>query len=691
MGTRIVYDKRTLRRKYAGVFVSAIAEYSARGSFLDEVADTLGGDPAPSAGDEPVQVFARKRPLFREEAERGEFDVVTASPHGVLVHACRMRPDLRSPYLATHYSPLYAFDELSSNAEVVDCIRLDKLLAAAAAGGDTALCCFGQTGSGKSFTMAAVLRSASRMLFGPSGLLARTGLALELAAYEVAGPAVHDLQADRARLRLREAPDGSTFVNAAARPAPDAAALSALLQAATRARATAATARNPGSSRTHAFYELRLVEVRTHAHRGHASPARALSPGRGGSVGACTLQRGSVLFVDLAGAERAADSAEHDAERQAQSADINSGLRALKECFRARNLASRCGGEGVRIPYRESALSRLMKRVLESAQPGARAAARVVVIATISPCASDTEASLNTLRHAAVMAGLAALDRDSDMLLEETDLAAARPRAAPLCAPDGGELPSIRGGSGGGAAQQTPPPPPQQQHQRQLPHHHHNQHPHHHQHPAGAAADGGRSGRWGSAAPLGQRPSPGYYRSSSGGGGGGSGSGGGLGLGPRAAHHSASRTPLGGRLFTPPDSGRQGRGCDYDQQPFAPGAPRPSPHTPHYGLAGSARAAVAPDEAAPSPLPPVKWSPAEVRHWVCEVGGGRFRAAAAALPPSVDGKALSRFPELRFKQLFGGEDAATAARRGRALFELFREEVRTASAQRMQRLRDERG
>ncbi len=47
-----------------------------------------------------------------------------------------------------------------------------------------------------------------------------------------------------------------------------------------------------------------------------------------------------------------------------------------------------------------------------------------------------------------------------------------------------------------------------------------------------------------------------------------------------------------------------------------------------------------------TPVPPVKWSSEDVKKWVCEVGGGKFRGAASALPASVDGKALSRFPEV---------------------------------------------
>ncbi|KAI8471921.1 MAG: hypothetical protein J3K34DRAFT_520125 [Monoraphidium minutum] len=517
MGTRVVFDKRTLRKKYGAAFAAAIRRYEHDdGNFLNEMAGGAAGDPVP--GDEPIQVFARKRPMFPEEAAAGEFDVVAASPHGLLVHAARMRPDLRTAFFATHYSPLFAFGEAAANGDVVARIGLGELLDTAARGGDSALCCFGQTGSGKSYTMAAVLRAASGLLFGPRGLLAAEGLRLQVAAYEVCGAAALDLLAGRAKLRVREDAAGCVVLDAAAADALDAGALAALLAAAARARLTTATARNPGSSRSHAFYDLRLLPrhaAAPGAARAHGSAAARAPGGAAPGAGPWSGPRGGSLLL---------------------------------ECFRQRNAAARAAaaapaGDGpaapVHVPYRESMLARLMKRVLEPAGGGggygggvaAARQPRVVVVATVSPCASDTEATLNTLRHAAVMAGLR-LDRDADMLLEEWDVGAAAPGRA----------------TGQAAA-------------------------------AAMAAAGGCS----------------------------------------------------------------------------PGLPR---------------------------LPPAKWSAGDVRAWLGAVGGGRYQAAAAALPASVDGKALTRFPELRFKQLFGSDDAA--ARRGRALFELFRDEVRAHSAARLE-------
>lgn len=90
--------------------------------------------------------------------------------------------------------------------------------------------------------------------------------------------------------------------------------------------------------RSHAFYELILAPAglcldaeRAPASLGWSSNSGSSSGRVDGSGGGGGSPRpGSMLFVDLAGMERAADSASHDSERQLQSAEINSGLSTLK-------------------------------------------------------------------------------------------------------------------------------------------------------------------------------------------------------------------------------------------------------------------------------------------------------------------------------------------------------------------------
>ena len=102
-------------------------------------------------------------------------------------------------------------------------------------------------------------------------------------------------------------------------------------------------------------------------------------------------------LIDLAGSEHRIDSAEHDAARRKEGAQINSSLAALKECVRCK-AAGRASGSAGFLPYRKSKLTHLLRACFEDANP-------TVVVATVSPSSKDTEHSLNTIRHACIMDG----------------------------------------------------------------------------------------------------------------------------------------------------------------------------------------------------------------------------------------------------------------------------------------------
>lgn len=138
--------------------------------------------------------------------------------------------------------------------------------------------------------------------------------------------------------------------------------LSTWLRRAHACRATSATEANDVSSRSHAVCVLRL---------------------RSG---------GQLLLVDCAGTERRKDAMYHSKERQQEGAEINASLHALKECIR------HFTKEGV-VPSHVLRASALTKVLAESfVRPRA---ARLAVVCTVSPCGSDTEHSLSTLRTGA--------------------------------------------------------------------------------------------------------------------------------------------------------------------------------------------------------------------------------------------------------------------------------------------------
>ena len=112
--------------------------------------------------------------------------------------------------------------------------------------------------------------------------------------------------------------------------------------------------------------------------------------------------RGKLSLVDLAGSERGTDTRSHNSQRRTESAEINTSLLSLKECIRAlgqrkattASSSATPGSGGVHVPYRGSKLTLILKDCFTSPQ------ARSTMIATVSPGASATDHSLNTLRYA---------------------------------------------------------------------------------------------------------------------------------------------------------------------------------------------------------------------------------------------------------------------------------------------------
>jgi hypothetical protein len=101
-----------------------------------------------------------------------------------------------------------------------------------------------------------------------------------------------------------------------------------------------------------------------------------------------------------------------------ESADINSALMALKDCFRAYHKAvgtsaprtsqaqgasfsSSSASEQVHIPFRASLLTRILKHcfVQSTCKADTLRLHKTTIVATVSPSVLDTEHTLNTLDH----------------------------------------------------------------------------------------------------------------------------------------------------------------------------------------------------------------------------------------------------------------------------------------------------
>ncbi|KAJ3332977.1 hypothetical protein HDU76_012396 [Blyttiomyces sp. JEL0837] len=291
------------------------------------------------------------------------------------------------------------YDETSTN-QLVYSNTVAPLVQALYGGGTCTFFAYGQTGSGKTHTIfgnereTGIYEYACRDIFS---LLKRvrtstsskskttagqeTQLALKVRFFEIYGPKVLDLLSpDKRRVQLLEDKSGTVQVYGLTEVSvTNLEDLLGLANVGRAARTTGSTEANPESSRSHAVFQIRLVE----------NDEFNLNEGLIGSLN----------LVDLAGSERGVDvGIKSDRKSRVEGAEINKSLLALKECIRAlhrREVSDGTAGGGEQhIPFRASKLT----QILRDSFIGPRS--KTVMVATISPSSLSAEHTLNTMRYA---------------------------------------------------------------------------------------------------------------------------------------------------------------------------------------------------------------------------------------------------------------------------------------------------
>lgn len=137
-------------------------------------------------------------------------------------------------------------------------------------------------------------------------------------------------------------------------------------------RTVASTNMNATSSRAHTIVGITFVQKFKNA------------------AGEDTTKSAVINLVDLAGSERA-DSTGATGDRLKEGAAINQSLSCLGNCIAA--LADRSSGKNVKVPFRDSVLTKLLKNALGGNS-------KTIMIAAVSPADINYEESLSTLRYA---------------------------------------------------------------------------------------------------------------------------------------------------------------------------------------------------------------------------------------------------------------------------------------------------
>jgi hypothetical protein len=331
----------------------------------------------------------------------------------------------RSGNRLTSEHRVYTFDKVfpenATNATVTD-----NVLSRLSLGGTVV--CYGQTGTGKTYTFAALISKIAHNLAaievshdGLDGL--DTYVNLEF--YELYGKKCFDLMNCRKELKVLS--DSSEKVHARnatcikftlkSSPAETThervRRFEKYMESPLALRFQVATERNMNSSRSHSIFTVTLPQVfeekekekeEDKSNEEKSSEEKTGGDGGDDAVGPVLVPVPNVnhpayslvgpvslRLVDLAGSERNADTSKMTAKDHRESADINTALMSLKECIKSYKTQDK------KPPYRGHLLTRVLRECFVDNFH------KTVVVACVSPATTDGIHTLNSLNHVAIM------------------------------------------------------------------------------------------------------------------------------------------------------------------------------------------------------------------------------------------------------------------------------------------------
>ncbi|XP_012540169.1 kinesin-like protein Klp61F [Monomorium pharaonis] len=331
-----------------------------------------------------IQVFVRVRPLNNSEKFGKSVSVLELpSNKEVVVHEKQQ----------SNHSKKFTFDKVfgpsSKQIDVYNAV-VSPLLEEVLAGYNCTVFAYGQTGTGKTFTMegisndptlhwqsdtsAGIIPRALSHLFDELRLLEAQEYTIRVSFLELYNEELFDLLSstdDASKIRLYEdaTRKGSVIIHGLEEvTVHNKNEVYKILEKGSEKRQTAATLMNAHSSRSHTVFSI-TIHIKENTIDGEE-----------------LLKTGKLNLVDLAGSENVGRSGAVD-RRAREAGNINQSLLTLGRVITA--LVERAP----HIPYRESKLTRLLQESL-----GGRT--KTSIIATVSPASINLEETLSTLDYA---------------------------------------------------------------------------------------------------------------------------------------------------------------------------------------------------------------------------------------------------------------------------------------------------
>lgn len=329
-------------------------------------------------GTQCVQVVVRCRPMDEKESVRGYSRVVEVVPSRGVVEIRNPREDpSRDSVKVFTFDAVYDWN--SNQAELYE-ETVRPLVSSVLDGFNGTIFAYGQTGTGKTYTMEGTKNDPERRgiiprsfehIFNHIGRSENMQYLVRASYLEIYQEEIRDLLHPDQTLRfeLKEKPESGVFVkdlsSAVCKSANE---IQQLMRTGNQNRTIGATNMNEHSSRSHAIF---LITIEMSSMGDEAGGIRV----------------GRLNLVDLAGSERQSKTGS-SGERLKEASKINLSLSALGNV-----ISALVDGKTTHVPYRDSKLTRLLQDSLGGNS-------KTIMVANIGPASYNYDETLTTLRYA---------------------------------------------------------------------------------------------------------------------------------------------------------------------------------------------------------------------------------------------------------------------------------------------------